>query len=530
MSADPATFEVPRVGDGPAAGVWRNALLALALLLAAILVMYRETATAIVQIWSRSDTFTHGFLVPPIVLWLVWRQRAELARLTPRSSAWGLVPLAAAAVLWLLGNLAAVNAATQLALVTLLVSAVPTVLGWTVARAMMFPLGFLYFAVPLGEFLMPTLMEWTADFTILALRASGIPVFREGLNFVIPSGSWSVVEACSGVRYLIASLTVGTLFAYLNYRSHQRRWIFVGVSLLVPIVANWLRAYLIVMLGHLSGNKLAAGVDHLVYGWAFFGVVILLMFMIGARWAEPEAPAAPAKPAARPPIASRAAGAGWAVALLAAAVMAAPHAAEWAINKADREAAVTLLPPQALAGGWQLRAQPVADWQPAFQNPSAQMKVAYTREGQAVGVYVGYYRNQNYERKLVSSDNALVKTKDPAWGLVAGSQRSVASTAEGSPAMRSAELRAHASLLSNTGAGLVAWQVYWINGRYTASDHLAKIYSALFRLLGRGDESAVVILYANQEQPGGAEPALRAFANGNLAAIDAWLRQTKAAP
>ena len=65
------------------------------------------------------------------------------------------------------------------------------------------------FAVPVGEFLLPVFMEWTADFTVLALRLSGIPVYREGLQFVIPSGNWSVVEACSGIRYLIASLMVG---------------------------------------------------------------------------------------------------------------------------------------------------------------------------------------------------------------------------------------------------------------------------------------------------------------------------------
>jgi exosortase len=59
------------------------------------------------------------------------------------------------------------------------------------------------------------------------------------------------------------------------------------VSIAVPVVANWLRAYMIVMIGHLSGNTLAVGVDHLIYGWVFFGVVIMMMFMVGARWAEP---------------------------------------------------------------------------------------------------------------------------------------------------------------------------------------------------------------------------------------------------
>jgi exosortase len=112
-------------------------------------------------------------------------------------------------------------------------------------------------------------MQWTADATVFGLRLSGIPVYHEGQHLVIPSGSWAVVEACSGVRYLIASLTVGTLFAYLTYQSLKRRLIFVALSIIVPVIANWARAYMIVMLGHLSGNKLAVGVDHLIYGWVF---------------------------------------------------------------------------------------------------------------------------------------------------------------------------------------------------------------------------------------------------------------------
>ena len=280
------------------ARAWRVALPALVLVLACVLLLYRDTAIAMVTIWYRSGTFTHAFVVPPIVLWLIWRRRQELAFLMPRPAFWVLIPIGGVALFWLLGDLVAVNAATQLALVALLVLAVPAVLGPQVARAITFPLLFLFFAVPIGEFLLPQLMEWTAHFTIIALRLSGIPVYQEGLQFVIPSGSWSVVEACSGVRYLIASVTVGTLFAYLNYQSTKRRIMFVIVSILVPVVANWMRAYMIVMLGHLSGNKLAVGVDHLIYGWVFFGVVIMIMFFIGAKWSEPDQPLNVANPLA----------------------------------------------------------------------------------------------------------------------------------------------------------------------------------------------------------------------------------------
>ena len=116
---------------------------------------------------------------------------------------------------------------------------------------------------------------------MIAVRASGIPVYRDGLQLVIPSGTWSIIEGCSGIRYLIASLMVGALFAHLNYRSTSRRLMFMLVALVVPIVANWFRAYMIVMIGHLSNNRLAVGVDHLIYGWVFFGVVIGETTVIG---------------------------------------------------------------------------------------------------------------------------------------------------------------------------------------------------------------------------------------------------------
>jgi exosortase A len=178
-------------------------------------------------------------------------------------------------------------------------------LGWQVSKALAFPILFLLFAPPFGEFLMSPMMLWTADFIVVALRLTGIPVFREGLHFVIPSGSWSVVEACSGLRYLVASFMVGTLFAYLNFNRWPKRLMFMLVSLLVPILANWLRGYLIVMIGHLSNNKLATGVDHLVYGWVFFGIIMMVMFHLGARWADAPEPVAEAQPMPSTPAANR---------------------------------------------------------------------------------------------------------------------------------------------------------------------------------------------------------------------------------
>ena len=503
---------------------WRRALAALVLLLLWTLLLYRDTGSAMVTIWSRSDTFAHAFLVPPIVLWLVWRQRLLIGVEVPRAMPVMLVFIAGAALAWLLGELAAVNALTQLAFVALLVLTVPAVLGWPVARLIIFPLGFLFFAVPIGEFLMPQLMEWTANFTVLALRLSGVPVYREGLQFVIPSGHWSVVEACSGVRYLIASLTVGALYAYLNYQSTQRRVLFVIVSLLVPIVANWVRAYMIVMLGHLSGNKLAVGIDHLIYGWLFFGVVMMLMFFIGARWTEtvPEANgigllAADKRQAMTAPVL-------WAATAGFAALMAVPHVALWAFESGPLADRVTLKAPAVLAPSWQVTSPLLPPFRPAFENPSAEMNASYANHGEVVGLYLAYYRHQYYSQKLVSSNNVLVRSNDPQWARVASGSRSIQLSSQQSVEFRTAELRGSTSDPSTPDSRLMVWHIYWINGSLTASDYLAKAYSAFCRLTGRGDDSAVIVIYAPKEQAGGAVPLLESFLTANYRSINALLR------
>ena len=503
------------------ASAWRSGLPALLLCLVWILFSYRDTALAMVTIWARSETFTHAFLVPPISLWLIWRQRHALALQAPTGGFLMLVPLALAGFAWLLGDLAAVNAVTQLALVSLLVLAVAAVLGPRPALAMLFPLGFLFFAVPIGEFVMPQLMEWTAGFTVGALQFSGVPVYREGLQFVIPSGSWSVVEACSGVRYLIASVTVGTLYAYLNYRSMRRRLIFVAVSFLVPVVANWLRAYMIVMLGHLSGNRLATGVDHLIYGWLFFGVVMLLMFVIGGRWAEH--PDAGGRAAAGSGSNATPAGSGrlWLAATAVVVVTGLPLAWKTAIDRhepANLPGALVL----AVPAGWQA-VPPATDWLPAFANPTTTLRAEYQQGDRRVGVFVGYYRHQDYERKLVSSDNVLVRSNDPDWARVASAGRQM-TLGSSSLAVRTAELR------GRNERRLAVWQWYWVAGRWTSSDHLAKAYTALSRLTGRGDDSAVVILYAPMSPADGGEAALEAFVQVAGSAIMSALERAYVGP
>ena len=507
--------------SGATRRAWLVAVAALAFALAWIVFGYWRTGAAMVGIWTRSDTFAHGFLVAPISAWLVWRARASLLEVAPQPGWWVLVPLAAAGAGWLLGELGTVNAVSQFAFVAMLVLAVPTVIGTRAARRIAFPLAFLFFAVPAGEFLMPQLMEWTANITVLALRLTGIPVYREGQNFIIPSGNWSVVEACSGVRYLIASLVIGTLYAYLTYRSTFRRLVFIGFSILVPVIANWVRAYMIVMIGHLSGNKLAVGVDHLIYGWLFFGLVIVLMFWIGARWRD-DIPLAAGAGRSFSWTTGAAASPGE---FLLVALMVAVAAMVWPlgsrlIERSDASSIPALSVPASM-GAWRAADGGLTSFRPRFQNPSAQLHDTLRAGDSKVGLYVGYYRNQSSDTKLVSSENALTKTMERDWSQVAHGSRTLDVDGHSVDA-RTAEL---------AGPGnerLVAWHWYWIDGRLTASDVWAKAYTALGRLTGRGDDAAVIVVYARKERAGEAEAALADFVRDAGPAIEAMLAETRA--
>ncbi len=497
---------------------WRVAGPALLVVLLTILVLFRETASEMASIWWRSDTYAHGMIVPPITVWLVWRVRAGLVALTPRSSYLAVFLLGGAGFGWLVGQVAAVNALSQFALVAMLVLAVPALVGWQVARWLAFPLLFLFFSVPFGDFTQPKLMEWTADATVAGLRLSGIPVYREGQHLVIPSGNWAVVEACSGVRYLIASITVGTLYAYLTYRSLSRRLLFFLVSIIVPVLANWGRAYMIVMLGHLSGNRLAVGVDHLVYGWVFFGVVILAMFWIGARWREddtlPQGPVRVPVTASRPsPAALLAAGS---VTVLVAGLW---PLVLWQLDHAAAHEVKSLASLGPIAGWQDGDATGPYDWQPRFAGADALRQAVFARDGRRVGLFVAYYRNQDQQRKLVSSTNVLVASGDPVWAKVAGGVREISLNRQ-PVRIRTAELRGLES------ARLLVWQWYWINGRWTSSEAIAKVYTALSRLSGHGDDSAVVILFTQQDGPGEADATLADFVAVAAEAIGSALQQT----
>jgi len=509
-----------KIGQAAARRQWR-AFGLVGLALAAVLAVFWPTVQGMVDIWNRSDTFAHGWLVIPAFVWFAWDRRQRLATIPLRPFWPGLLAVAAGGLGWLVAHAAGVAVVEQLAVIGLVAACIVTVFGWRVGWELAFPLAFLFFAVPMGEALIPPMMELTADFTVAALRLTGIPVYREGLFFVIPSGNWSIVEGCSGLRYLIASVTVGCVFAYLYYRSLWRRVAFIGASIVVPIVANWLRAYIIVMLGHLSDNRIAAGADHLIYGWVFFGFVMLLLFWVGARWREDGAPVPAGPRSGASDIALHDTGlrtaAGAAVATLLV-IIAWPAWAAYLDHRAETDTRIVELRAPADAAGWQRQTEQATSWRPRYVGAPASMFETYARGEQQVVLYVAVYRNQKQGKELITAENRMVEMWHPVWGNLGATQRveSVGSTT----------LPLRRTLLRSSGQRLVIWDWFVIAGQEVANPYMAKFLQARDKMLGRGDDGVAIIVAAPYtESPAAAEQVLRDFIAAMRPSINASLTQ-----
>ncbi|MGC5799716.1 exosortase A [Sphingomonas sp. NFX23] len=263
---------------------WRRHGVALAVVTVLILLTFRTDVADLVHIWWTSTTFGHCLFIGPVIAWLVWQRRTELAGLTPTGWWPGLALVAIGGGGWLMGDAASVGFARQLGLVMMLQGAVVTILGPNVARGLLFPLAYAFFLVPFGEGLEPPLQSVTVAIVMPLLHLVGVPAVVDGVLIHAGRYYFEVAEACSGAKFVIAMVAFGVLVANLCFVSWKRRAVFLVVSVVVPVIANGFRAFGTIWAADLTSVEAATGIDHIVYGWVFFALVMAGVMAIGWHW------------------------------------------------------------------------------------------------------------------------------------------------------------------------------------------------------------------------------------------------------
>jgi exosortase len=243
----------------------------------ALVACYAPTLRGMFEQWSNDEDMSHGFLVPIVILWVLWRERERWRAVHAEPNVWGFALLAAAAGVQFAGVLGAGLFAGSVALL-LSVSGAVLCLGLTRLRALAFPL-------ILAVFMLPKLAvvynQVTLPLQLLASRIAagiltfaGIGVIREGNILDVSGHRVAVVEACNGIRYLLSLGFMAVVFAYLSDSKPWMRLVLLGAAVPVAILANAVRVAAAGWLPSLEG-----GVPHAVCGVFIFVLCVASLML-----------------------------------------------------------------------------------------------------------------------------------------------------------------------------------------------------------------------------------------------------------
>lgn len=238
--------------------------------------------------WWNIDTYSHILLILPILAWLVWIRRDEVARVEARGWWPGFLCCLLGLAICFVGRSADINLIAQLGVIVAFQGATFGIVGFRVGLILAFPLAYMFFLVPFGDEIIPPLQYVTAEMATALTRFSGVETVADGIHIDTPAGLFIVAEECSGVKFLVAMVALGVLVAYSCFASWKRRILFLLACVIVPIVANGIRAWATIFIAQYVGAEAAGSFDHIVYGWFFFGIVIALVLGVAWRWFERE--------------------------------------------------------------------------------------------------------------------------------------------------------------------------------------------------------------------------------------------------
>lgn len=491
---------------------WQSALVRLGVAWAALFGAFFADWAAMARQWWDTSTYNHVLLIPIIVGWLVWQRWPELTKLTPRAWWPGLILFAGAAFLWLLGAISGLDLARQAGAVAMLGACVPLLLGLRVTAGLWFPLCYLAFLVPVGEELVKVLQTITADITIALTHLSGIRAEIDGVFIDTPAGLFEVAEACSGVKFLIAMVAFGVLAANVCFLSWKRRVAMLAACVVVPILANGVRAWGTIYAAQIWGVEVAAGFDHIVYGWFFFALVLALVIAGAWRFFD--------RPINDPMIDAAAIGrsawlgrweafaaSGRAALIGLALVLAAAWG--WALVADRLEAPVPARIDLPQVPGWtRVDYAPSIWWEPRAQGAEHRLLGRYRNaSGQSVDVFVALYDSQGEGREAGGFGQGALMP-DSAWAW-----QSAGPAIDGAASDR---------LLGNGTVERIAATWYRNGALFSGSNASLKLAVISDHLLLRTEPTAMLILSAEDAPRGSAQKAIAAF-HASTGPLDAWV-------
>ena len=390
----------------------RRAWIVLALLAATFLIYWPSTL-ALHGLWTdtHSRTYTHGYLILFISLWLIARSSAALDRAPVRPASYALAAIVGLSAAWLVSWRAGLQDLHLVLLPLLILAQVLAVFGRPVTLRAAFPIGFLYFALPLWGDVVGILQRMSVGVTGALIWLTGLPAFVEGNRVHVPAGGLEIEDGCAGLHYLIVGIALAALYGELLKDSLALRLRWVCLMGILAILCNWLRIFVIVVVAYATDMQgFLIRVDHYWFGWLLFAATFAGFLWIAGRTARARTPTE--RPAAASQPVPQAAMLGPRRYVGAVACACALPLAVYGMN-APGQSQVIIHWPTAPAAWQGPTLENPASWSPEFHNATMAALRTYTSSSApSIEMFVVAYRTQEQGRELVNYDNALFGTRD----------------------------------------------------------------------------------------------------------------------
>ncbi len=246
--------------------------------------LYHGILVRLILDWWNDADFSYGFLVPAFSAFVVWHGRRRLVAIRVAPSWFGLVLIAGALAMLIVGVLGAELFLSRSSLVFLLAGLIVYFFGWAHLRALLFPWAFLFLMIPVPALIFNHI---TLPLQFLASRLAssllslvGVPVLREGNVIRLPAMTLEVAEACSGIRSLLSLGTLAMIYGYLLEPTILRRVLLALAAVPIAVVANGLRIMGTGLLGEYWNPQRAEGFFHTFSGWVVFVLALGMLLSL----------------------------------------------------------------------------------------------------------------------------------------------------------------------------------------------------------------------------------------------------------
>ncbi|MBB6091625.1 exosortase A [Povalibacter uvarum] len=395
---NPQTQGIP---SAPATSRWRSRRVMVLLLIAALAIVFWPTIETLRIAWTDTDslTYTHGYLVAAISLWLLMRSAKTLD--ATATSDWRFAAvLVVLSLCWLLCLRAGIELLHQILLPPMALVAACAAFGVRNGCKLGFGFAYLYFAIPIWSAGNGILQAITVKAVQLLLQITAVPAYVTG-NFVyIPAGAFEIAGGCSGLHFFIVAIAIAALFGEIHYDSLRVRIKQLALAAVLAMISNWVRVYVIIVAGHLTDMQhYLITVDHYYFGWFLFVFTMAAFFWLAGRMPASAEGAVPvAGDGGTPSVWIR----GAIIALVAAGVGPALNALS---PIRDAVASPVLLP--ASSDRWTGPEAAGGAWRPLFPHADRSQAGDYRREGRVATAFVAQYLQQRQGKELIGYDNAV---------------------------------------------------------------------------------------------------------------------------